>query len=68
MGAGERPAAVVVALDGEDAATLGLLRRFKDYEVGDIAEGEDEISGLGGEFVANPIVIGEHQEFHLANR
>ena len=29
-----------------------------------IAEGNDEISGLRGEVAANPVVIGKHQEVH----
>jgi hypothetical protein len=52
------------ALDGKDAATLSLPCSFENHEVGDIAEGEDEINGLCGEVVVNPIVIGERQEFH----
>lgn len=38
--------AVMVAFDGKDVAALRQLSRFQNYEVGDIAEGENEISGL----------------------
>ena len=60
----KRPAAAVVALDGKSAAILGLLCRFKDYEVGDIAQGNREISGLGGEVAANSVIIGDAQRVH----
>ena len=56
--------AAIRAHRAEDSAALGLPRRLQNYEVGDIAEGNDEISGLRGEVVAYPVVIGEHQEVH----
>ena len=58
------PTVIVVAFDSEDAAALCLLRRLQNNEIGDIAEGEDEISRLRGEVVANPVIVSEHQEFH----
>lgn len=58
----------MVALHNKDAATLRLTGRLQNHEVGDIAEGKDEISGLGGEVVANRIIIGEHEKFHFTTQ
>jgi hypothetical protein len=32
--------------------------------IGDIAEGQNEINRLRGQFVANPIIIRKHQQIH----
>ncbi len=54
----------MVACDRKDVAALRLLRRLQNHEVGDIAEGHDQISRLCGEVMSNPIVIGERQKVH----
>ena len=44
------------------------LRRFPNYRVSDIADGNDEISGFTGEVVANSVVIREYKKFHGQTR
>lgn len=63
----KRAAAVVVALDCENRLTLGQPRRFKNHEVGHIADGDHEVSGVCGQFVPHAVVIGQYEKIHSTN-
>jgi hypothetical protein len=54
----------LVAVPQLRTMTLHVALADRDYEIGDIAEGNDKASGLRREIVANPAVIGENQKVH----